>query len=218
MPGLPKVAGEPGGPGVHRLRDHPQAAGAVVDRVHAGRDGEQHLRGADVGGRLLPPDVLLAGLQREPEGRGAVDIPGHADQPARQGAFESGPDGDVARVRAAVEQRHAEPLAGADGDIGAPLPRWRGQGQGQQISGRDDQRAGRMGPVGDRAQFVGAGQPPAGARRLDHHREGVDLLQRLQQRPVGADHLEAQGGRAGGHHPPGLGQDVARRPAAPGPS
>ena len=39
-----------------------------------GHHGEQHLRGADVAGRLLAADVLLAGLQREPVGRRAVGV------------------------------------------------------------------------------------------------------------------------------------------------
>jgi hypothetical protein len=42
-----------------------QPVGAVVDGVHRGHHGQQHLRGADVAGRLLAADVLLAGLQRQ---------------------------------------------------------------------------------------------------------------------------------------------------------
>ena len=41
--------------------------GSVVDRVHGGDVGEQRLRRADVAGRLVPPDVLLPRLQRQPE-------------------------------------------------------------------------------------------------------------------------------------------------------
>ncbi len=53
---------------VDALGDRPQAVRAVVDGVHRGHDGEQHLRGADVARRLLAPDVLLAGLQGQPVG------------------------------------------------------------------------------------------------------------------------------------------------------
>ena len=67
-----------------RRGDRPQPVRAVVDRVHARHHGQQHLRGADVAGRLLPADVLLAGLQRQPVGRRAVGVPGHPDQPAGQ--------------------------------------------------------------------------------------------------------------------------------------
>ena len=55
--------------GATRCGDRAQPVGAVVDGVHAGDHREQHLRGADVAGRLLAADVLLAGLQREAVGR-----------------------------------------------------------------------------------------------------------------------------------------------------
>jgi hypothetical protein len=48
----------------------------VVDGVHRGDDGEQHLGGADVGGGLLAADVLLAGLQREAVGLAPLGVDG----------------------------------------------------------------------------------------------------------------------------------------------
>ncbi len=42
--------------------DPAQAIRAVIDRVHAGHDREQHLRGADIRGRFFAADMLLAGL------------------------------------------------------------------------------------------------------------------------------------------------------------
>ena len=63
-----RIAREP----VHPLGDaRAGPSGPWYDRVQAGDDGEQHLRGADVARRLLAADVLLAGLQREAE-RGAA--------------------------------------------------------------------------------------------------------------------------------------------------
>ena len=55
----------------------------VVDGVHAGHHREQHLRGADVAGRLLAADVLLARLQRHAQRRLAVRVLGDADEAAR---------------------------------------------------------------------------------------------------------------------------------------
>ena len=55
------------GAGVHPLRDPAEAAGAVIDGVHARHHRQQHLRGADVARRLVAPDVLLAGLERHPK-------------------------------------------------------------------------------------------------------------------------------------------------------
>ena len=62
----PAAAGERPRVVVHPLGDRSQAVGPVVHRVHPGDVGEQHLRGADVARCLLPPDVLLPRLQREP--------------------------------------------------------------------------------------------------------------------------------------------------------
>ncbi len=49
-----------------------QAVRTVIDGVHPGHDRQQHLRRADVAGRLLAPDVLLAGLERHAVGHLAV--------------------------------------------------------------------------------------------------------------------------------------------------
>ena len=57
------------GAAMHRARDVGQPFRAVIDRVHRGDHRQQHLRGADVGGRLFATDMLLAGLQRQPIGR-----------------------------------------------------------------------------------------------------------------------------------------------------
>src|SRR5699024_3649655 len=44
--------GARGGAGVHLAGDGTQPLGAVVDRVHAGHDGQDHLGGTDVAGGL----------------------------------------------------------------------------------------------------------------------------------------------------------------------
>ena len=72
---------------------------AVIDRVHRGHHRQQHLRGADVRGRLLAADMLLAGLQRQPVGRLPARIDRHADDPAGHRALE--------RVPAPPCRRHA---------------------------------------------------------------------------------------------------------------
>ena len=46
--------------------DRVRPVGAVVDGVHRGHDSQEDLGGADVGGRLLAPDVLLPRLQGQP--------------------------------------------------------------------------------------------------------------------------------------------------------
>ena len=175
---------------VHGGRDGGQPARAVVDRVHARGDRQQHLRRADVGGRLLPPDVLFAGLQREPVRLRPVRVPGDTDQPSGQRALQLGPDGDEPRMRTAVEQRDTEALARADRDVGTPFPRRGHGGEGQQVAGRDHLRTLRMSRLGDRAELVGAGQPAAGSGGLDDHGERVARRDGGQQVTLG--HLDAQ--------------------------
>ena len=47
---------------VYGARDPGQPLRPVIDRIHRGDHRQQHLGGADVGGRLFAADVLLAGL------------------------------------------------------------------------------------------------------------------------------------------------------------
>ena len=72
------------------LGDRPEPLGAVVDGVHRGDHGQQHLGGADVGGRLVAADVLLAGLQREAVRRAALGVDRDPDQAAGQVPLEPG--------------------------------------------------------------------------------------------------------------------------------
>ena len=129
---------------VHAPRDRRQALGAVVDGVHAGDHGEQHLRRADVRRRLFAPDVLLARLQREPVRGRARRVDGDADEPAGQRALERVARRHERRVRAAEAHRHAEALRRADDDVGAPFAGRREQRQREQVGRDDDERAARV--------------------------------------------------------------------------
>ena len=80
---------------------------------------EQRLIGADVGGRLLPPDVLLARAHRHHERPLPVEVLGHAHEPARDLADQGVGAGDDPEVRAAVLGRDPQRLALAAGDVGA---------------------------------------------------------------------------------------------------
>ena len=159
---------------MHAGGDRGQAVGAVVDRVRPGHDGEQHLRGADVAGRLLPADVLLAGLQRQPVGDVAVGVDRDPDQPAGQLTGQALAHRQVAGVRAAVAHRDAETLGGAAGDVGAPLPRRLQQRQRQQVGGDDDRRPGRVRGLGQRPVVADGA---AGTRVGQQDAEGAGLGQ-----------------------------------------
>ena len=57
-----------------------QSLGAVVHGIHGRNDRQQHLGGADVGGRLLAADVLLARLQGEAVGRTVLGVDREPDE------------------------------------------------------------------------------------------------------------------------------------------
>ena len=181
-----------------RRRRAPRRSGARASRSRAGRPGrgrrrtstrdhgEQHLRGADVGGRLVAADVLLAGLQREPVRRTALGVDRHADQPAGQVPLEAGAHRHEAGVRTAVPQRHAEPLRRADHDVGAELAGRLEQGQREQVGGDDGQRAALVRGLDHRSRVADlAGR----ARVLHEHAAQVAVGQAVGE--VGLDHLDA---------------------------
>ena len=172
--------------------DAGQAVRTVVDGVHRRHHREQHLRGADVAGRLFAADVLLARLQSQAIRLVAMRIHRHADQASRQRALVGIATGHERRVRAAEAERHAETLRVADDDVRAHLARRLEQGQREQIGGKNRERA--LG-VDFRDFLAPIHQPAARGRILDQHRKvivgrdrgvplggGIGLLDRQAQR------------------------------------
>ncbi len=84
---LLQAARQDSGVGGNALGNALEALRSVIDRVHAGNHGRQHLRGADVGGGLFAANVLFARLQRQPIAGVAVNIDADTDQTARQRAL-----------------------------------------------------------------------------------------------------------------------------------
>ncbi len=167
---LAQAGGEHGGATMHPACDVGQALGPVIDRIHRGDHGEQHLRGADVGGRLLAADMLLAGLQGEAIGRRTARIHRQADDAAGQRALQRVAHRHVGGVRSAIAHRDAEPLRRSDRDVGAELAGRSEQGERQQVRGHDRKR-------------------PLGAQRCDRRAEVAHrtrCARILQQR---ADHF-----------------------------
>ncbi len=199
--------GQDGREAVDPRGDAGQPFRAVVGGVQAGHDRQQDLGGADVAGGLLPADVLLTGLEREPVGPASGVVHRHPHQPPRQGALVGISGGDEAGVRAAEAQRHPEALRRPDDDVGPDLPGRAHQHQRRQIGGHGDQRP-RL--VRGLDQLGVIADHPAGARVLGQHTEGPG-------RQVGGrgdlvdgpgDHLQTQGPGSGGHHGQRLGVAV----------
>ena len=154
-----------------------EALRAVVDRVHAGHDGRQHLRGADVGGGFFAADVLFARLQREAVGWVAVSVHTGSHQPAGQRALEFVATRQVGSVRPAIAHGHAKALGAAQHDVGVPLT-WRHQErERQQVGGHAQGGAVGVCLAGQRPQVVdGAG----GGRVLRQHAEVVARCHQLR--------------------------------------
>ena len=170
LAGLARAA-QDRGQAVGAAGDALQAFRPVVHAVHAGHHRQQHLRGADVAGRLLAADVLLAGLQGQAVGGVALGVDRDADQAAGHRALERVAAGHERRVRAAEAERHAEALAVADHDVGAPFARRLEQGQGQQVGNEHIQRVVRM----DGVRMCAPVEQPAGGGRALHQHEVVAL-------------------------------------------
>src|SRR5207237_9011083 len=117
--------------------------------------------GADVGGRLLTPDVLLTGGQRQDESTAAGGVEGAADQPTRQPSHELFAATDEPDVRAAVAGRESELLALTDRNVRTVLARRCEDGQADRIDAGDGKRSSRVRLLGqssridEQAQKVG---------------------------------------------------------------
>ncbi len=164
-----------GGVARHALTDAAQPLRPMIDRVHAGHHGWQHLRGANVGCGFFAPDVLLARLQRQPVGALAMRIHAHPHQAAGQGALEGVAAGQKSGVWAARAHGHTEALAAAKNDVGAHCAGFFEHGQGQQVGSQQQRRALGVDGVG---AGLPVGQPAAAAGVLVEGGKVVVLLQR----------------------------------------
>ena len=134
------------GAGEQQLAELDDPAAPEPAQVDDAGERVQRLGGADVRGRLLAADVLLAGLQREHEaaapvevGGGARDAPGHPAQVllAR---------GEQAERRAPEVEPVAERLALADGHVDPALAGRREHAERDRVDLRDDHRPVRRRP------------------------------------------------------------------------
>ena len=188
-PHLLQARGESARAPADALGDRAQPFRAVIDGVHPGDHGQQHLRRADVARRLLAPDVLLARLQRHPVRDVAVPILGDADETPRQLAHPFAARREERRVRSAVAERHAEALRAADRHVGADLAGRRQHRQRQQIRRHRDQRA-RV--VRALAQVPPVGKRAVRRRVLHQHAEHPLSAREVERRRVADAHLDPQ--------------------------
>ena len=141
---------------MHARGDARQPFGAVIDGVEACHIRKQGLRRADVGGGLLAPDVLLAGLQRHAIRAIAVRVDGDTDDAAGRLPNVRLERREKRRVRSAISHRHAKPLRVAEHDVGAKLARRREQHEAQEIRRDRDEDACRPGADDEILEIVRA--------------------------------------------------------------
>ncbi len=194
------------GQAVHVTRNRRQAVGAVVDGVHRRHVGEQRLRRADVRGRLLAADVLLAGLQRHAVGAMALGVDRDANQPPRRVPHELLARREEGGVRPAEPERHAEALRVADDDVGAELAGRRQQREREQIGGGRDQHLRGVGAGDDRSDV------DDGAVIVRVLQQRAEHLRRVEGPRVGSGDLEPDPERLGAalQHGHGLREDPVR--------
>ena len=110
--------------------------------------------GADVVGRLLAADVLLAGLQREHEAAAPVDVRGLARDPAGHPAQVLLGGREEAERRTAEVEAVAERLALADRDVDAALARRPEHAERDRVDGGDAERARLVGGARQRLEVL----------------------------------------------------------------
>ena len=116
------------GPAQHQLTELDEPALAEPGQVHDPGERIQRLRGADVVGGLLAPDVLLTRLQGEHEAAPALGVERLARDPPGHLAYEALGRGEEPERGAAEVEPVAERLALADAHVdaavaGRPRPR-----------------------------------------------------------------------------------------------
>lgn len=191
---------------VDAFGDLPQASGAVIDGIHGGHHGQEHLGGADVAGGLVAADVLLPGLQSQAQGRPALSILRDPHQAPRQQPFVGLASGKVGGMGAAVAQGHPKALGGSHHDVRPPFSRRLQESQAEQVGSYGHHHPPLVGPL---HQLAVIPDLSIGVGILQEQSKAV--LQ-LQLRRIGHTHLDPQGLCPRLHDGNGLGMAAAIHP------
>src|SRR6267143_588221 len=119
-------------------RDATQTVGAEDRQIRRRRDRKEGLVRADVRHRLLPPDVLLPGLERHAERPVTVRVPGEADHAPGHFPDVLLPAREDPQQRTAEIHRSPEGLAFSDHDVRAEIAGRPHDGLGDRIHAYDE--------------------------------------------------------------------------------
>ena len=162
------------------LGQAPQSDPAQQREVDGRHQQTQALVGADVRGRPLAPDVLLARREREHEAAPSLAVHGLSDQAAGQVADEGHAGRHEAEVRTAEADGDAEALGLAAHDVGAQLS-GRAQQRERERLGHDHHELGAVRVRGRRRRRDVLERAPE-VRLLQHHAGGLGVDQPGQRR------------------------------------
>mmetsp|Transcript_41994 Transcript_41994/g.100961 ORF Transcript_41994/g.100961 Transcript_41994/m.100961 type:complete len:317 (-) Transcript_41994:931-1881(-) len=104
-------------------RNARQAARSVINCIHGRHIGEQRLRGADIGSRLVQPDMLLPGLQRHSDCLVALRVDAHTNDTARHAPRALLAGSQIGRSRSTIQHWDPESLHAPDNDVRSELRR-----------------------------------------------------------------------------------------------
>ncbi len=156
-----------GGGALRGLTQTLRAHGGQVDR---GGHGAQSLVGADVGGGLLPADVLLSGLESQDVAAVSVVVRGLADDTAGEFTHVFALAGKESDIRTAIAERNTQGLAVSDGNVCAPFCRSLEHCQSRRIAILYEQCTGSMNRIGDSAKVL---DHAVTADRRDNHARNI---------------------------------------------
>src|SRR5579859_1679093 len=108
---------------MNTLGDFPQTVRAVINGVHRRDDGEKDLGRANVTGRFVASDVLLACLQSEPKSGPAFGIVRNANETTSHVPLELIARGEIGGVRSAETEWNTKSLGVADCNIRSEFTR-----------------------------------------------------------------------------------------------
>ena len=176
--------------------DPRQPLRTVMDGIEGRHHCQQHLRRADVAGGLVTADVLLAGLQRQPQGRTPFSVAGLTDDATWQLAPIALTGCEKGGVGTTATHRYTETLGAAHGDVSPEAAHRFQQHLSQGVNGHGDQRTLFMGLRDASARIPEASAAP---RQLQQHPEHIRSPLEL----IWVSHLEL--------HPDGLSPGAQHR-------
>mmetsp|Transcript_25937 Transcript_25937/g.57235 ORF Transcript_25937/g.57235 Transcript_25937/m.57235 type:complete len:238 (+) Transcript_25937:1777-2490(+) len=122
---------------VDSSRNASQATWPVIDRIHGRHIGEQSLGCANVGGRLVKPDVLLSSLQRHANCLVTLRIDTYANDAAWHAPRSLLTRGQVRRSRSTVQHWNPKTLHAPNNDIRSELRWWLRDAQCKRVCRHD---------------------------------------------------------------------------------